>query len=146
MFENIQKGDIVLMSKCFYVDHSFGRRKYKTFYIAQEVTRTTKTQFSIGKKRFMKTGHEIGSDLWRRSEGATYIRPINHACGDQTKDYLKFKHETETIKKVIKFCENAAKFLQKEDHERAFSAAEIIGNALETGAKKEAFKQMTGEK
>lgn len=142
MFENIQKGDIVLMSKFVKI----APRNYKTFYVAEKVTATTPTQFRIGEIRFTKRcGSEFGYENTLFGPPSTTVRAINHACGDQTKEYLKLKHERQEIKKVIKFCENAAKFLQNEDHERAFTAAEIISNALQMGAKKEVFKDMVGE-
>lgn len=64
-FESISVGDEVLIP----VFLSIGWRDKRYFLIKAEVTKTTKTQFSVGTRRFKKdNGHEIGADSFYGAE------------------------------------------------------------------------------
>ncbi len=77
-FANIKEGDFVFIERCV----NYGWRSGKSFSIHSEVTRTTKTQFLVGDRRFKKDGgYEVGE----------YFNKATKEGKDQTLEMNAFK-------------------------------------------------------
>lgn len=121
MFENIQVGDEVLIKVFVYRFNGFSS---KSFLIKRTVTKVTKTQFSIGEKRFYKAsgkGHAHGG----------LVKPIGEAFQDQTEEMHKYRREVAFIQNVF-LLENR---IRKGTHENALKLIKDFVVELETDYK-----------
>lgn len=93
-FENIKVGDKVFIEsrvRC-------GLKTVKAFWILSEVTRTTKTQFLVGDRRFKKDhGKEIGECYFDYARAVGDTDRYNKPIVDQSAEYSLFKEKVKTV-------------------------------------------------
>lgn len=98
MFENVKLGDKVLVEANVLLDW----RSYKYFHILKEVTKVTKTQFTVNGVRYKKdTGSSIGENSCLRAKPIGTNRDGKEIV-DQTEERNLFVKKFNLVKKLNK--------------------------------------------
>lgn len=120
--EHIKVGDNVLVTVD--IHHPFRMGARTSFTVRREVTRVTKTQFTVGKRRFQKSsGNEIGLPTWEHGHAYTIDNELH---SDQSEEYERLRRNTLRIRKAVSDMETVIKQIKTSSVEEALKLIEGI--------------------